>query len=118
MGFGEVVLVMSVAGQNVIKLNKCTVLSQIRSGRAWGKVSLQEHFRAGLFLIAAFSREMQCDLFTYFFIICLVEVSILKCVSSLKQSSTPATGAAALSRRRLDVSLRNNIASRHISCAK
>lgn len=49
-GFGEVVLVTSVAGQKMIKLKKCSVPSQaqIRSGRAWGEVSLQEHFMAGL----------------------------------------------------------------------
>lgn len=50
MGFGEVVLVTSVAGQKMIKLNKRSVPSQtqIRSGRAWGEVSPQEHFMAGL----------------------------------------------------------------------
>lgn len=75
-GFAEVVLVMSVAGQKMIKLNKCSVLSQalIRSGRAQGEVSPQERFKAGLFWIPAFPRKMQCGLCMYFFI--LVEVSI------------------------------------------
>lgn len=63
--FGEVVLVLSVAGQKMIKLNKCSVLSQaqISSGRAQGEVSLQEHSKAGLFWIPAFSRELQGGLF-------------------------------------------------------
>lgn len=68
MGFGDVVLVMPVAGQKVIKLNKCTVLSQIRTGRARGRVSLQGQFMSGLFWIPAFCREMQCALFMYFII--------------------------------------------------
>lgn len=44
--FGEVVLVMSVAGQKMIKLNKWSVLSdaQIKSGRSWGEAALQEAF--------------------------------------------------------------------------
>ena len=69
-GFGEVVLVMSAAGQKMIKLNKCSVpwQAQIRSGRARGEVSPQEHFKAGLFWIPVFSREMQCDLSMYFFL--------------------------------------------------
>lgn len=44
--FGEVVLVVSVAGQKMIKLNKWSVLSdpQIRSGRSWREAALQEAF--------------------------------------------------------------------------
>lgn len=49
MDFGGLVLVLLVAGQKKINLNRCSVPSQtqVRSGRARGEVSPQEHSKAG-----------------------------------------------------------------------
>lgn len=111
--FGEVVLVMSVSGQKMIKLNKCSVLSQtqIRSRRAQGSVSTGDwsfcHFCLlwgkwwDIFMWVCFFYFM----WVYFFIL----VCILKFVSLFKQCSTPATGRAAGQLHRLGTRLGNHI---------
>lgn len=45
MDFGEIVMVRSVAGQKLIKRNKCSVLSQARIRRAQGNVSSGDTLR-------------------------------------------------------------------------